>query len=353
MIQWVPKKSIHTPRVQELLQESLDTNHFTNGGPVVAKLESAIRSYLQIDSSKSVVAVSNGTVALWAAVAAFELFHSTPMTFATQSFTFPASAQGYLQSATICDIDSNGGLDLSTLHPDSVQGIIVTNVFGHVVPIDSYISWAKQHNKFLVFDNAATSFTSYNSKNSCNFGHAATISFHHTKPIGFGEGGAIIIDSQYEKSLRNCINFGIDNTSTSPCWNSKCGNYKMSDIQAAYILQYFEKIHSIKSHHESLYSYFCNSLAPLTLPSIRLFPNFSSSTPFVSCLCVFSNHSDAIIKDLLENNIYCRKYYKPLINTPVATMFYSTIVCISLTVDMSFSDINRIISILQKYGESK
>ena len=56
------------------------------------------------------------------------------------------------------------------------------------------------NNKFLIFDNAATPFTYYKGKSCCNYGHGSTISFHHTKPLGFGEGGAIIVDKKYEKN---------------------------------------------------------------------------------------------------------------------------------------------------------
>lgn len=366
-MKWVPNKSINHNRVQDLLQESLACNQFTNGGPLTTKLESLIHSSLELDSSKSVVCVSNGTVALWAVAAALEIFHSetlkTPLRFATQSFTFPASAQGFLSNAIIVDIDIDGGPDLSSFDPNSIDALIITNVFGNVVDIQKYQSWADSHKKFLIFDNAATSFTCYNGKNSCLYGNASTISFHHTKPIGFGEGGAVIIDSIYEKSLRNVINFGIDNTSPSTaCWNRKSGNYKMSDIQAAYIYQFIESnsILMIKSHIQSLYSHFKNSIASFspkdagglqpTCSSFRMFPNFSSEIPFVSCLSIFSPHSNLIIDELLYNNIYCRKYYKPLLPLKNSNIFYDNIICISCNTDMTIEDINKIISILQKYG---
>jgi dTDP-4-amino-4,6-dideoxygalactose transaminase len=351
---WVPNKSIDKEKVNIYLQESIDTNQFTNGGPVVSKLERTLRDLLQIDSSKSIVCVANGTVALWAAAVAIEMqAHHSHLRYATQSFTFPASAQGPLSKASILDIDSDCGPDLSFLqcYPDTIDCLIVTNVFGNVVNIAKYEEWAKLYSKYIIYDNAATPFTSFNGRNSCNYGTAATLSFHHTKPIGFGEGGAIIIDSIYEKTLRRIINFGIDNSVVKPLnWSRKGGNYKMSDIQAAYILQYILKIPNIKQHHQELYSYFADCMD--SVKGIRLFPNWSDEIPFVSCLCILSDKSDSIIQDLLKENIFCRKYYNPLSLTPNAIEMYSKIVCISLTVDMDKEDINTIVSILQNHGES-
>ena len=344
-ITWVPKKPVNVARVNELLETSIVSNHFTNGGPNTKLLEERTRECLAIDPSKSVICVSNGTVALWAVVACFEVFHNKDLQFCTQSFTFPASAQGYLENVKIIDIDKDGGIDICQINPDECDGIIVTNIFGNVVDISKYEDWAKTHNKFLVFDNAATSFTSYKGKNSCNYGHATTISFHHTKPIGFGEGGCIIIDSQYEKTLRNILNFGIDNTSPNPKWHRKGANYKMSDIQAVYITQYLDKFETIKTYTEGLFRYFVELVKTEDL-AIELFPNFSDDTPFVSCICIFSERSVDIISELLENKIYSRKYYNPLIDTPVSVLFYNKIVCIPCTIDMTTADIDKIVRII-------
>jgi dTDP-4-amino-4,6-dideoxygalactose transaminase len=347
MIHWVPKKRINQQKVITLLESSISSNKFTNYGPNVKLLEEKTRELLQIDNSKAVICVSNGTVALWATVAAFEMHNNKNLHFYTQSFTFPASAQGYLSNVKIIDIDSEGGLDLDLVDKDTCDGIIVTNIFGNLVNISKYETWCKENNKLLIFDNAATSYSFYNNKNSCNFGNASTISFHHTKPIGFGEGGAIIIDVKYEKYVRNIINFGIDNYSIESKWDRRGSNYKMSDIQAVYIIQYLENFNAIIQHHNILFKYFINEIQKYSL-NIKLFPNFSDSTPFISCFSIFMKNSNKIIELLLRNNIYCRKYYNPLIETPVSKEFYDSIICISCTVDMSTEDIDRIIYIFRE-----
>ena len=344
MINWVAKKRINTNIVNELLSLSSAKNQYTNGGPVVALLERKVHHLLKIDETKSVICVTNGTVALWAAVAAIELYERKSLQFCTQSFTFPASAQGYLDNVLIIDNDEGGGIDLEKVDISGCDGIIVTNVFGNVVDIAKYEEWCATHGKFLLFDNAATSYSFYRGKNSCNYGNASTISFHHTKPIGFGEGGAIIIDSKYERCLRNVMNFGIDNTSSSAKWHRFGGNYKMSDVQAAYILQYLEHFDELITKSELLYSYFLDKVEKYK--EIRLFPNYSDNPPFLSCLSILTPKSQRIIDALLQRNIYCRKYYNPLEDTPVASELYSRIVCISFTVDMTISDIDTILEII-------
>jgi len=145
--------------------------------------------------------------------------------------------------------------------------------------------------------------------------------------------------------LRNILNFGIDNTVVGSKWHRKGGNYKMSDIQAVYITQYLYNVQSIKDYTESLYKYFLEKVKDEKI-SIQEYPNFSDGIPFVSCICIFSERSNEIITSLLANKIYSRKYYNPLIESPVSVSFYQKIVCIPCTIDMKSEDIDKIVTII-------
>jgi dTDP-4-amino-4,6-dideoxygalactose transaminase len=343
-IDWVPKKSINKQRVDELISISVSKNQFTNNGPNVRQLEVLIRDTLRINNDKAVICVNNGSAAIHALISAINMYHDKEHYWSTQSFTFPSSAQGMLKNVEIVDIDSDCGPDISQCH-SNIDGIIVTNIFGNVVEINKYVDWCKSNTKILLFDNAATPFTFYNDQNSLNFGTGGIISFHHTKPIGFGEGGAIIVDKMYEYSVRRCINFGINND-TGARWNVWGSNYKMSDISAAYIIQYFEGFEDIMTHHTKLYVYMKNHLPE----NIKLFPNKSVQSPFLACFTLVSSlfSSSSTLNKLIDAGIHCRKYYRPLIDTPRATELYNNLICVPCTVDMTVNDIQLIIDIIKE-----
>tara|TARA_B110000037_G_C17017839_1_gene463995 strand:+ start:86 stop:1126 length:1041 start_codon:yes stop_codon:yes gene_type:complete len=342
-INWVPNKKINKKRINQLINKSLDSGQFTNNGPNVQLLEQVIREKLQIDYTKAIIAVTNGSVALHALASSIEYFENKKIQWATQSFTFPPSAQGTLSNTKIVDIDKDGGLDLNELD-ESIGGIIVTNIFGNIVDIDKYEKWAKDNNKFLIFDNAATPFTFYKGKSCCNYGHGSTISFHHTKPLGFGEGGAIIVDKKYEKNIRCLNNFGIG--LTNEYWVRKGNNNKMSDISAIYIIQYLDNFDKIIKKHKMLYKYFKKQIKKLKL---QLFPSFHDKDNIMaSCFCLlFDNYDDNIRLKLLENDIFCRKYYYPLKKTKNTVDIYNKILCIPCTKDMKKEDIDLIISLIK------
>jgi dTDP-4-amino-4,6-dideoxygalactose transaminase len=345
MINWVPEKKIDKVLVENLLQKTELSNQFSNYGPNCQILEKYIKDNFKIDDNKSIIVVTNGAVALHALTKGIEYVEKN-IKWATQSFTFPSSAQGNLSTIEIVDVDLDGGLDLDILNKD-INGIIVTNIFGNVVDIAKYINWSnKDQSKFVIFDNAATSYTFYNGKNCLNYGHGCTISFHHTKPFGFAEGGAIIVNSKYEYAIRCIINFGIGLSDNY--WNSIGNNYKMSDISAIYILQFLlNNFNKIINKHFNLYNYFNKIIEQKKIIKFKLFKSYHDEIIVPSCFClIFKNYNEELISILNNNNIFCRKYYNPLKNTKNTTDIYNSILCIPCTTDMSYNDIDRIILLL-------
>jgi len=338
MIKWMATKSVDRERVESLLQDSLRCNQFTNGGPNVKRLEETIKSLLQVEESKAVIAVNNGAAALHALVSAISLEEGRSLRWASQSYTFPSAGQGSLQGTLLVDIGEDIGPDLK----EEVDGVIVTNVLGHLTDISKYLG----RTKYLIFDNAATSFSFYRGKNSINYGTGSIISFHHTKPIGFGEGGAIIVDRRFEASVRKIINFGYDMVKLDQVWLSEGSNYKMSDVAAIYILQYLDQFSRIVERHRYLYRRFLEGIREI--PGVFPFPNFSDEVPVVSCMpVIFSKPMD--IERFKKEKIEAKKYYKPLnLAHPRAMELYNRIICFPCNVEMTDEDVDRILIEIRK-----
>jgi len=331
--------------VQNYLEESFAINHFANSGPCVSKLEEIAKEKFGILQTKSVIATCSGTSALHALICSL-LITKRCNKFATQSFTFPSSAQQVLNNVEIIDIDKEGGLDLN-LVPQNIECIIVTNCFGHLVNIDKYVEWSQSRGILLIFDNAATPSTYWHGENSLNYGNGAIVSFHHTKPIGFGEGGIIIVDSELEDTVRACINYGYNKKKRDILYNKHGSNFKMSDITAAFILSFNESFVKIKSKHEELYLQFINKIKDID--GVKLFPSYAK-VPFSNCLPVLFN-KPVQIEQFTENGICAHKYYKPLANTPTATSFYERVVCLPLHIDINDTVLDYYISIIRQIME--
>lgn len=371
-IRWVPRKDIDKNCVNQLFKKSIETGQFTNYGPNVKKLENIIREKIEVKSNKAVIVVTNGSVGLQVLAKGIEYQVEKEIKWATQSFTFPPSAQGTLKETIIVDIDNDGGLSLEEVEKNEtrINGIIVTNVFGNLVDIDKYVKWQNKNNennnkddendddnseRFLIFDNAATPLSYYNGINSINYGNGSVISFHHTKPLGFGEGGAIIVDKRFEESIRLLINFGIRRDDIY--WLPDGNNYKMSDISAVYIIQYINGLERIREHHNYLYSYFKNRYSQIKKKLIEnhtdfdFYPSFHDENAIVaSCFCLlFNAYNPNMEKHIMKNGVYCRKYYEPLKKMPNSSFIHARILCLPCTIDMTTDDIDYILDLILNF----
>lgn len=349
IIPWVANKVINKEKVDYYLNQTALTRHFTNYGPSVQILEQKVREFFDIEDNKCVIAVTNGSVAVHILAAAIGYEKKKKLNWATQSFTFPPSAQANLKNVSILDIDlDTGGLDMESVN-SSIDGVIVTNIFGNIVDLDKYEKWAQENNKALIFDNAATCGTQYKGKNALNYGNGCGISFHHTKPFGFGEGGAIIADLKYEKYIRGLINFGIGLDQEHPQFTPEGTNGKMSDISAAYILGYLEtNLNNIKTKLNDFYYHFKNELQRRNITVCRLYPSFHDEGQIVpACICLlFSENRDMYLSKLSSVSA-CRKYYHPLKKMPNVNKVYESIICLPCNIDMTIDDLNSFLDIIE------
>ena len=346
-VEWINKKSINYDYTNKLIKQCELSGIFTNYGNNITLLENTLKKILKIDDDKCIIVVSNGSHALQILCNGISCYDNKKLYWNTQSFTFPSSIQGYLNDTKIVDIDNEGGLDLTQITPN-INGIIVTNCFGNLVNINKYELWCKKNTKYLIFDNAATPYSFYNNKNSCNYGDGTIISLHHTKPIGFGEGGAIITDKKYEKTIRKLINFGEYKNNLIRYSN----NFKMSEISAIFILQYLSNFESIVKHHMMIYNYIENKIKNIKNVSLLKSYHDKNNTFLPACICLLSENSNKIIEKIKSIGIFCKKYYIPLKNTNNAIKLYNKIICIPCNLDVKIKYIDNIIKIISSLNSS-
>lgn len=346
-INWLPKKSPNFENISKILIDSEKINQYTNGGPMVKKLETFFHEKLCVDDDRCVIAVTNAALGIHILAAAIDTMIGKKRQYITSDFTFPCSAQSYLIDSKIIDIDADGGPNLNMIDEDG-EGLIVTNLFGHIVNIQKYVDFCAKREWPLIFDNACASYTWYENKNCVNYGDGCIISLHHTKPIGFGEGGLVILKKKYELYARQLLNFGFNIVNNVVQWNKYGLNAKMSDISASFIYDYINtNFDTIITKNKILYEYFISKIQDLK--GVRLLSNYSDITPFVNCLplifdkCITGEH----LYSLNLSGINARKYYTPLIGLTNSKYLFDHILCLPIHIDMEICHIDKYIDILK------
>jgi dTDP-4-amino-4,6-dideoxygalactose transaminase len=358
-IHWVNHKTVDMNTVGHCVEECIKTKCMTNNGKYVQALQLEIPNMFNLSPNKSVLMVCNGSAGINALIAGFNIHFKKQLKWAVQAFTFPCSCQGLLQDSIVIDIDDNMGPNLQSLEAlkESYDGILVTNCFGTCANIDAYETFAKAHGKLLVFDNAAAPMTFYNGRNIQDYGAGCMVSLHHTKPIGFGEGGFIVFDNVYIDSMRKAICFGYTDTDKYT-YDSYAGNYKMSEIAAIYSGLYLKNLQSIYVHHTEMTKYFIKKLVEANIygESVFLLPSFTEySMSLMSTLPVVLKCNNFVTTTpFIEHGIEAKKYYYPLCqNCKVSQDIFNHIICLPLNMDTTKDHIDIYVDVLKGLYESK
>jgi len=337
MISWLPKKRVNHEIVQNLLKLSEENGHYTNRGPIVKLLEKRFSKMMSIDVNKSVIAVSSGSTAIQAIIGVLARRLGRLPRIATQSFTFPSSAMEYANHAVIVDIDLKTGGPRFDHIPANTEVLIVTNVFGRCVNVKDYQEFCRDKKIFLLFDNAASPLTYVDHSNICNFGDASIVSLHHTKSVGFGEGGLVIIDQEYRDDVIDITGFGLGQDRST--WSKFALNGRMSDISAAYIFQYIEENEAkLLALSETQKKFILRS-------GVNVYPSFETTSQVHTCIPILCDQKTQ--KRFFQSEIDVKKYYKPLKSMTNSDKIFEFILNLPSHIDMLPEDYERYMEILQ------
>jgi dTDP-4-amino-4,6-dideoxygalactose transaminase len=190
------------------------------------------------------------------------------------SFTFVSSASAFqLFGATPVFVDVEQ--DTLNINPIAIEraitprtkAICVVHYGGIAADLDKILEIAKVNNLAVIEDNAHGLFSTYKGKPLGSFGILATQSFHETKNITCGEGGALLIndESLMERSeiLREK---GTDRTKflrgqvDKYTWVDVGSSWVMSDMLAAILCGQLERAVAINAQRIAIYNRYDNEL---------------------------------------------------------------------------------------------
>lgn len=191
------------------------------------------------------------------------------------SFTFVSTANAFaLRGAKLifCDIRPDTlNLDetkLNELISPRTRAIVPVHYAGVSCEMDTICALAARHGIAIVEDNAHGFFGKYHGRWLGTFGAFATQSFHETKNITCGEGGALLInDPAYmeraeiirEKGTNRARFFRGEVDKYS--WVDIGSSYVMSDVLAAFLLGQLEQWRAIQAKRQSIWQYYDTALA--------------------------------------------------------------------------------------------
>ncbi|WP_396597940.1 DegT/DnrJ/EryC1/StrS family aminotransferase [Dokdonia sp. R86516] len=302
-------------RVDSSIMEVIENTAFVNG-PEVHAFQKELEEYLGV---RNVIPCANGTDALQIAMMGLGLEQGDEVI--TADFTFAATVEviALLKlTPVLVDVDPvNFNIDIEAIKKaitPKTKAIVPVHLFGMAANMDAIMDLAKEHNLYVIEDNAQGIGSTYTGRDgkkvkTGGIGHVGTTSFFPSKNLGcYGDGGAIFTnDDELAHTIRGIVNHGM----YERYHHDVVGvNSRLDSIQAAVLRA---KLPHLDSYNKARRDAARKYTAAFTNETKII-------TPFIcdSCDChVFHQYTlrvkdtdrDALVKHLNENGIPCGVYY--------------------------------------------
>lgn len=294
--------------------EVLDSGRLAQG-PVVRAFEAAFAAYC---GAAHAVAVSNGTVALHAALRAFGISEGDEVI--TTPFSFAATANAVLMAGgrpVFADIDP----ETMNLCPETVvsaltprtRALLVVHLYGRPCDMDAFLALAEGRGVRVLEDACQAHGASYRGRKAGSLGDAACFSFYATKNMTCGEGGMVTTgDGETARRLKRLRFHGQDEAGRYT-YRELGYNFRLTDMAAAIGLCQLERLPAMNARriaNADLYRRLLDGIPGLILPpaegdAVHVYHQFTVRVREVA----FGLHRGGLAEELSRRGIESGVYY--------------------------------------------
>lgn len=251
------------------------------------------------------------------------------------SFTFVSSALAFIrQGARIIFADSQPDHpNLDPAHLESLlarprmKAIVVVHYAGIACDMNTIMEWASRYNLIVIEDAAHAINATYNGRPLGGIGHFGCFSFHETKNIMAGEGGALVInDDRFARRAEIIWEYGTNRAEffrgevNKYGWEDAGSSFLPSEITAAFLYAQLEHLDEIQTRRKELWEAYSSGLSRLSesgrilLPPIPDFASHNAHMFFFVCRSL--DERTALISHLKQNGILAVFHYLSLHKSP-------------------------------------
>jgi dTDP-4-amino-4,6-dideoxygalactose transaminase len=149
------------------------------------------------------------------------------------------------------------------------RAITLVHYAGVACEMDAIMAIAARHNLIVVEDSAHGLFGRYKGRALGTFGRFTALSFHETKNLSCGEGGALLLNEASDVARAEIVREKGTNRSRfhrgevdKYTWCDIGSSYLPSDLLAAYLLAQLEAHERIQQRRHQLWTRYAEALAP-------------------------------------------------------------------------------------------
>jgi perosamine synthetase len=254
----------------EYVTEAVESGWISSAGRYIEEFETGWASYC---GRRHGIAVSNGTTALHAAVAALGLEPGDEVILPT--FTIVSCVTALLAAGVVpVLVDSDPELwtmdvrQLEARVTEKTRAVMPVHMYGHPVDMDPLLELAERRGLAVLEDAAEAHGAEYRGRRCGSFGAMSTFSFYANKLITTGEGGMVVTDDDaLAARLRSLRNLGFN--SARRFHHAELGfNFRLTNLQAALGVAQLERIDEIVARKREVAALYTAGLAGV--PGVQL-----------------------------------------------------------------------------------
>lgn len=250
------------------------------------------------------------------------------------SFTFVSTATSFvLRGAKIVFVDvrpDTMNIDenlIETAITEKTKVIVPVHYAGVACNMDKILEIAKKHNLFVVEDTAQGIFSKYKGKSLGTIGDYGCLSFHETKNLSMGEGGALLIRDIDRIDRAEIIREkGTDRTKffrgqiDKYSWKDIGSSYLPSELNAAYLWGQLENYSIIQNNRMAAWNCYYDSLKGLESEGLIDLPTIPSECEHNAHMFYIKSRDleerTKLIDYLKTKGIHAVFHYIPLHSSP-------------------------------------
>lgn len=317
-----------TGREVSYVQTAINSGSWGGGGPFMGRCEAFLRDELGLGGA---LLTTSCTHAL--ELSALLLGIGPGDEVIVPSYTFVSTANAFaLRGATIRFADScatNPNMDpahVRSLVTERTRCIVAVHYAGVACDMDEIMQIAAERDIAVVEDAAQAIGASHRGRPLGTIGRYGAISFHSTKNISAGEGGALLVRSADE--LRRAEEIREMGTNRSAFvrgeidrygWVRLGSSYVPSDLLAAVLLAQLESLHDVQRLRLAVWRRYHDAFAGLEQagrvqrPAI---PEYATNNAHMYYLiCASGDERDSLREHLRDRGVQATSHYTPLHNS--------------------------------------
>jgi len=312
---------------EQYLRQVMESGWFCGNGHYAHACESLLQAMY---GAQAVLLTSSCSAALEIAAQLLNLAPGDEVILPSFPHVGTATAFARQQAGIVwCDIDpATKGLDpdhLATLITPRTRAVVAVPYCGFACDVTRIQSLCGQHGLPLLEDNAAGIAATFGGRLLGTFGGLSVLSFHQTKNVHCGEGGALLVNRpELVEAAVTTRDRGTNRRAfdekrvTAYTWQLPGSNYYSSELQAAFLMAQLETLPQATAHRRMLLERYLRNLRPVLPPAglPGILPTAEPNGHAMYLLCESSAQRGRLIGHLHRAGVQSAFHYQPLHRAP-------------------------------------